>query len=222
MLLVLYKVCIFQILLKISTSIKKYFYNHIKVQTANVLRCDLCFDRHVPNSLKSPARAKRGTSIAVKFRATTVLPKNFYSFLRNPDNKTSLFRFLAKKDGYFICNQYQDIVVTNSTNAVALHSARLSSLDISSITSCDHKDADSCIFLHCIHASNNGFKHIMITTVDSDVLVLAIHFIKKLDLQTLWLNFGVGKHRKFIAVHEIAASLTSRLRYELLFFHAFS
>ena len=54
---------------------KKYFYNHIKVQTANVPRCDLSFDRHVSNSLKSPARAKRGTSTAVRFRATTVFTK---------------------------------------------------------------------------------------------------------------------------------------------------
>ena len=54
------------------------------------------------------------------------------------------------------------------------------------------------------------------------MIVLAVHFFGKLKLDTLWIQFGVGKHIKFIAVHEIFASMAPSVFAGLLFFHAFT
>ena len=99
---------------------KMYFYSHIKSQTSNIARFDLIFDYYI-NSLKSTARAKRGSSISIKFRSETSLPKNWHGFLTNQDNKTALFEFLAVKDAFFDCHIYQDAVVTNGRNVLVLH-----------------------------------------------------------------------------------------------------
>ena len=142
--------------------------------------------------------------------------------MSNPDNKTSLFQFLAEKDNYFKCNLYQDVIATKLDQVVILHSSDPTSIDITDITPSDHEEADSRIYLHCLHASNIGLKNIMIVTVDSDVVVLAVHLFVKLNLEYLWVKFGVGKHIKFIAVHEIVSALTPQYCSGILFFHAFT
>ena len=42
---------------------------------------------------------------------------------------------------------------------------------------CTQKEADTRIFLHVSDAANYGYGKLMIRTVDSDVLVLAIAFV---------------------------------------------
>lgn len=70
--------------------------------------------------------------------------------------------------------------------------------------------------------SQLDLKNILISTVDSDVIILCIHFFERLELNELWVKFGVGKNVKYIAIHEIADSLGSVKCSGLLFFHAFS
>ena len=41
----------------------------------------------------------------------------------------------------------------------------------------------------------------MIRTVDTDVVVIAISVIHKLDISSLWIAFGVGKNFRYIPVH---------------------
>ena len=86
----------------------------------------------------------------------------------------------------------------------------------------NHEEADTRIFLHCNHASINGLKFAMISTVDSDVVVIAVHFFSELNLSELWIKFGVGKSKRFLAIHEIAQSLGADICSGLTFFHAWS
>ena len=59
------------------------------------------------------------------------------------------------------------------------------------ISPSNHEEADTRIFLHCLHASTQSSKHILVYTVVSDVVVLNVHFFAKLHLDTLWLRVGV-------------------------------
>ena len=44
---------------------------------------------------------------------------------------------------------------------------------------------------------------ILIRTVDTDVVVLAVAFLQKLDVEELWIAFGVGKHLRYLPIHKI-------------------
>ena len=63
----------------------------------------------------------------------------------------------------------------------------------------------------------------MLQTVDSDVVVLAVAFFSRLDLEEeLWIAFGAGKAFRFIAIYKIAASLGQEKCEALPFFHVFT
>ena len=53
--------------------------------------------------------------------------------------------------------------------------------DVSALAPCSHDEADIRIMLHAIDATHKGFRKIMIRTVDTDVLVLAVSNCVLLD-----------------------------------------
>ena len=71
---------------------------------------------------------------------------------------------------------------------------------------CSHEEADSRMLLHVSHAANHGHHKILIKTVDTDVVVLAVSVAQGPE-DELWLAFGTGKSFRYLAAHEIAAGL---------------
>ena len=65
----------------------------------------------------------------------------------------------------------------------------------------------------------NGYKRIAIRTVDTDVVVLAVAHFQYLDIEELWINFGVGKHHRRIPAHAISNFLNEKA-IALMMFHA--
>ena len=67
-------------------------------------------------------------------------------------------------------------------------------------------------------------KKTTIKTVDADVLILSISIFYKLKdhLEELWIDFGIGKNRRFFPVHEIYQHLAEEKALVLSFFHAFT
>ena len=63
--------------------------------------------------------------------------------------------------------------------------------------------ADTRILLHYAHCARQGLRKVIIRTVDTDVVVLAIGHFMALRLDELWVSFGVGTHCRQIAIHEI-------------------
>ena len=88
----------------------------------------------------------------------------------------------------------------------------------------NHEEADTRVFLHSKHISTNESKKITIKTVDTDVLILSIYIFHKLKyhLEELWIDFGIGKNRRFFPVHEIYQHLGEEKVLALPFFHAFT
>ena len=70
------------------------------------------------------------------------------------------------------------------------------SKDTIQISPCNHEEADTRIMLHVKDAVQTGMRQIMIRTVDTDVVVIAISIVHKLNILTLWIAFGVGKKSK--------------------------
>ena len=59
---------------------------------------------------------------------------------------------------------------------------------------------------------------LLIRTVDTDVVVLAISYAKQLELQELWIAFGFANHFRYLPIHKITTSLTQRQCEALPFF----
>ena len=57
--------------------------------------------------------------------------------------------------------------------------------DMANLAPCMHEEADTRIFIHAADGISNGLQHIVIRTVDTDVLVLAISYYNRLDFQDL-------------------------------------
>ena len=90
------------------------------------------------------------------------------------------------------------------------------------LLSCSH-EADIRMLHHVKDAMNCGFKSVMIRTVDTDVVVLAVaHFQGLPNIEKLWIAFGTCNDFRHIPIHEIASALCLQMVKVLLFCHAFT
>ena len=49
----------------------------------------------------------------------------------------------------------------------------------------DHEEANTRMFVHCKHSSEQGLTNVLIHTVDSDVMMIKIHLYNEQPLETL-------------------------------------
>ena len=83
------------------------------------------------------------------------------------------------------------------------------SLDVSSLAPCLHVGRiPECLFMVQKQA-NRVLKTISIRTVDTEVLDLAISVVEQLGVDELRLDFGVGKHRRYLPSHLLAHAIRS-------------
>ena len=97
--------------------------------------------------------------------------------------------------------------------------------DISSLAPCSHEEIDTRMLLHVQDALQQGHKKILLRTVDTDVLVLAVAFLQQVtegEHLDLWVAFGTGSNFRYIAAHEIATKLGQVVSKALPVFHAFT
>ncbi len=77
------------------------------------------------------------------------------------------------------------------------------------------------MMLHIAHAAQCDYHQILVRTVDTDVVVLAVMVAATLPAgMEVWLAFGAGKHLRYIAAHQVAACLGSEKSLALPMFHA--
>jgi len=145
------------------------------------------------------------------------IPGNWQNFLRVDSNKKELFKFLSEVIATSLFNQDKELIITHDEK-VLTHPPQ-ESIDL--LAPCTHEEADTRMMLHVAHASQNGHSKIMIRTVDTDVVVLAVSVANTLPEQSeLWLAFGTGKHFRYLAAHEITTLLGPEKASALPMFHA--
>ena len=146
------------------------------------------------------------------------VPSNWRNFLRHNDNKTDLFHFLADKIALMtVANM---VVVTKGPDVLSISEINLDSLD-----KCFHEEADTRIFVHARHATEEGSKTIMIKANDTNILVIAQSIfpsLQDLGLQQLWVTFGHGQSLRWIGVHDLYNHVGPEKTKGILFFHAFT
>lgn len=196
----------------------KVFLPYVRSQLDRANRIDVVWDQYKPNSLKSQTRDKRGKGVRKRVNGSTNLPVNWQQFLRIDANKAELFSFLAQ---HITTIDATEEIVTTQGEEVYVSVQR----DTSRLSPCNHEEADTRMILHVADAIHEGYKKILLRTVDTDVVVLAVAAAAKLstisDLE-LWVAFGTGKHFRYIPVHEIAACIGPQRSEALPLFHAYT
>ena len=123
------------------------------------------------------------------------------SFLKDEKSKKELFSFISTQisknlmGGKLLLSTFMDTVLSNLD------------CDITTLHPYNHAEADTRIFLHLAHAAKHSHDKAYIRTVDSDVVVLAIHYFETHSLSEIWEGFGCGKHNRDIPIHSICSNL---------------
>lgn len=88
----------------------------------------------------------------------------------------------------------------------------------SQLEACAQEEADTRMLLHASDLVAAGYTKLLIRTVDTDVVVLAIAFFQTLSCAELWIAFGTGQHYRYIPVHKLAISLALSSHVHCLYF----
>ena len=207
---------------KISKTFEEYAVQDVvpKIQTylSKHGRADIVFDDYWTSSLKAEARSRRGKGDRRRVTDKNKLPPNWKSFLRDNDNKTELFGFLADKL-VTLCPD-NVLVVTKGEHALSNKPICLTSLIPG-----NHEEADSRIFTHALHAAQQQMKSVLIKACDTDILVGAVSVLGTLHaagLDMLWVEFGQGQSIRWLPIHNMVVNLGPEKASGMLFFHAFT
>ena len=175
------------------------------------------WDRYLEDTLKGTTRAKRGKGVCKRVIAGALIPGNWKNFLRVDSNKTELYKFLSHALFDLFNQEKKQLVITDGELVLSkppLH-------DVASLSPCSHEEADSRMLLHASHAAHCGHHKILIRTVDTDVVVVAVSVAQSLGSEYgLWLAFGTSKYFQYIAAHKIANRLGPEKSLALPMFHA--
>ena len=137
--------------------------------------------------------------------------------MRVDDNKRELFAFLSKFVAHNLHDSSKQLIVSYGSDVLSVPK-----IGENRLMPCSQEEADTRMLLHLADAGQQGLKRVMIRTVDTDVVVLAIALRDQLLVNEVWLAFGVGKNFRYIPVHDIVAKLDPHKCSGLLFFHAFT
>ena len=173
-------------------------------------------------SLKSAERNRRGaggTSYAI-VRGTPV-PKDWPAFLRNDRNKQNLFFLLAELIELFQYPRGKRVLVTKGNNT--LISAGAGFLDGDSFLGfSDHEEADTRMFLFVASAFTRGYTFVLLRSVDSDVVIVALCIFAALlainPAANLWIVLGTGDDVVSYHINAIFANLGNAKALALAYF----
>ena len=136
--------------------------------------------------------------------------------MRVDENKEELFLHLAEQlttigtdHGEVVSTKHESVVFNNDRT------------DAADLSPCMHEEADTRLLLHAADTARRGYTKVMVRTVDTEVVVIAVAKFQYLSLSELWIEFGVGKHLKYLPAHDISCSIGEEKSQAFLAFHAF-
>ena len=149
------------------------------------------------------------------------ISRNWQQFLQSEKNKQELFQFLAQ---CIVPLHEEKQVITGKDKDILCSPARNNTTNLAP---CTREKADTRMILHAADAAQEGYRKIVLRTVDTYVLVLEIAFAGILEEQQVqqvevWVAMGTGSHFRYIAAHEISNILGSGIFKALPVFHAFT
>ena len=154
----------------------RVFAPYLHKQLEKSSRIDLVWDEYRPDSLKVSTREKRRKGTRKRVTPSTLMPKNWKTFLRVNENKSELFAFLSHEVTQLSVSNNKEIYATKGNRVLC----STTESNLASLAPCSHEEADTRLLLHTADAVQKGFRKVTIRTVDTDVVVLAIASFSKI------------------------------------------
>ena len=153
------------------------------------------------------------------FTEATNIPKDFQgNFLRHNRNKVALNSFLT---GKLFTHDFDCAIVFISVNSEVKCNSTNVSEEVLHI-GYTQEEADTKIIVHVKHCLLNGFRNIVVKTVDTDVVTLLLAHLSLLNSPyEIEVDFNFGKDR-FYKINDICSRITSDQQLALLFFFTFT
>ena len=195
------------------------FVNTVKNMGARFDRIDVVFDHYKQLSIKESTRQKRMKGTRPIRRVVTdtsvTLPSNWSSFISLAENKQDLSELLTNQ---LILQSPENKIVVVAGGLRDITSVKSSSpeLDVSALEA-NHEEADIRLVLYCINIESDS---IVVSSRDTDVLLLLIAHFSKMKCKKLWMKSGTSKKPRYIQIHDIHTRLPKDIVDALLAFHA--
>ena len=140
----------------ISEYASSFLEKHVHPYIDHAVRVDVVFDVYKVDSLKAGIRLQRGHGFRQQVAPSGKVPRNWQQFLRNDQNKTQLFAFLAKAvtmtyiPNKFVVATIEDSVLTSTempttcTRYVTLYTRGGRYTNVTACTGCITKWITKC------------------------------------------------------------------------------
>ena len=133
-----------------------------------------------------------GLGIRQRVLPTTKIPGNWQSFSRLDENKCEFFGFLADE---VTKEETEKLIISIITSSVTMNR---SFDNVSTLCPSNHEEADTRMLLHAANASQSGMGKVMIRTVDTDVVVIALGMFSSLNLS----EFNCRYHLELVKIND--------------------
>jgi len=194
------------------------FMNHslkLARHVTNVKNIHIVFDRYRNNSLKTQTRNRRGdraASSAIHIHGDLAIPKDWKSFLSIGKNKERLISFYTQ---YMVhhsaLTENERLFISGGAEEKCLLVTGASCRDVEDLQS-NHEEADTRIILHASYAQKTGSDCIVISSPDTDVLLLLLHHHKAIGANEVYMSTGrSGIHtdsKRLIPIHSLYNTLS--------------
>ena len=149
--------------------------------------------------MKSHTLGACGCGQFFPFTEATNIPNNFQSnFLRRNRNKVALNSFLINK---LLTYHFDGPIV------FILGTMKCNSINVSEVVlhiGCTQEEGDTKVIVHVKHCPLNGFRNIVVKTVDTDVVILLQVNLSLLDSPyEIEVDFNFEKDRIFYKINNI-------------------
>ena len=71
------------------------------------------------------------------------------------------------------------------------------------LSPCNHEEADTRVILHALDAARKEACKILIRTIDTDIVILAIAYFFSIQAKEVWIAFGTGKKFRYIPIQKL-------------------
>ena len=126
-----------------------------------------------------------------------LLYEDFKTFMRDSDNKAELFLMIANSISH-IKDAPTSIIVTVNEKVIS----NGFDIDFENIMPCNQEKAGTRLILHVFDGCRKGYKKLTIVSSDTDIVVIALYHFYDLDVNELWIEYGVGQHKRWLPIHE--------------------
>ena len=170
--------------------------------------------------MKSHTREARGCGQSFPFTEATNIPKDFQgNFLRHNRNKFSLNSFLT---GKLLTHDFGRAIVLISMNSKVKRNSTDVSEEVLHVER-TQEEADTKMIVHVKHCLLNGFRNIVVKTIDTDIVTLLLAHLSLLNSPCkIEVDFNFGKDRQFYKINDICSRITPEQQLALLFFFTFT